>query len=69
MEAGAEELELALVPAGPKAEDQPPAAQDVERRDLLRHDHRAALRQHQDGDAEAHAVGQRRQVGQRGQSL
>ena len=45
--------ELDLVPADPDTEPEPAAAQDVERRRLLRHQHRLALRQDQHADREA----------------
>ena len=48
--------ELNLVPADADAEAEPSAAQHVEARRLLRHQHRLALRQDQHADGEADAL-------------
>jgi len=61
----AKRLELGRLPADTDAEPRPAAGQRVERAELLRHQHRLALRQHQDLGAKADPMRDGGHVGQR----
>ena len=60
---------LGLLPAHSDPQPHPAARQRVERRDLLRHQRRVSLRQHQHLGAEADPAGDRGAVGERHQRL